>query len=228
MEEDMKFDLQLFAEDGDAGGTPEAGGEGGAESGAGSTDAAAAGGANQDGSAGSANAGKTILGNGEAGDKGATAGVPEAYDFKSIVPEGMEYDEKSAAAFSTVAKECGLSQEQASKLATYGMGYMKQGVEAAQQAVQQQIAGWGEATKKELGPQYQETVAKAGAGIEAVSKIVPGLRAALNETGAGNRIEVVRAFAALGGMVSEDGFHGFGAPAGGQSNIYDKTDFNKY
>ena len=232
------FDLQLFADEGGEGENPSAGGEGGADSGTGGANAG-----NAPAAAGAENAGENnAAANGDAGSKGNTilggkngtedkssaAGVPEAYDFKSIVPEGMEYNEESAQAFSAVAKECGLSQEQASKLASYGMDYMRQGVAAAQQAVQQQIAGWGEATKKELGGQYQETVSKAGTGIEAISKIVPGIRDALNETGAGNRIEVVRAFALLGGIVGEDSFHGFGAAEAPQSNIYNNTDFSKY
>ena len=44
----------------------------------------------------------------------------------------------------------------------------------------------------------------AGAGIEAVEKAVPGIRQALNETGAGNRIEVIRAFEMLGKLVQAD------------------------
>jgi hypothetical protein len=44
----------------------------------------------------------------------------------------------------------------------------------------------------------------AGAGIEAVEKVAPGIRQALNETGAGNRIEVIKAFEMLGQLVQAD------------------------
>lgn len=160
---------------------------------------------------------KTILGNGG-----------ETYDFKSIVPEGMEYNEQSAQAFSAVAKECGLNAEQAQKVAAYGMQYMQEGVNAAQAALTQQIKGWGVETKQKLGANFDATVQTAGAGIEALEKVVPGIRAALNETGAGNRLEIVQAFARMGELVREDGFRGFGSSTGQTDARYDKTDFSKY
>ena len=167
----------------------------------------------------------TILG----GEKDPTAaGSPEAYDFKSIVPEGMQYDDQSAQAFSAIAKECGLSQDQATKVATYGMQYMQQGVHAAEEMRTQTMQSWGEQVKTELGGDYEKTVSKAATGIQALEKQIPGIRAALNETGAGNRIEFIRAFAALGELTSEDSFRGFGSSAGAQSDRYPNTDFSKY
>jgi hypothetical protein len=47
-------------------------------------------------------------------------------------------------------------------------------------------------------------MATAGAGIEAVEKVVPNIRQALNETGAGNRIEIIRAMEMLGQLVQAD------------------------
>lgn len=157
----------------------------------------------------------------------STPNVPDAYDFKSIVPEGMTYDEQSAAAFGDVAKKAGLSQEQATMVASYGMQYMQQGVDAAMKAVQDTQAGWAQEARDALGGQFDAVVAKAAAGRDALAVKVPGLTQMLNETGAGNRVEMVRLMAAIGELIGEDG--GLrSAQAGTEKSIYPNTDFNRY
>ena len=157
----------------------------------------------------------------------STPNVPDAYDFKSIVPEGMTYDEQSAAAFGDVAKKAGLSQEQAAAIASYGMQYMQQGVDAAMKAVQDTQAGWAQEARDALGGQFDAVVAKAAAGRDALAEKVPGLTQMLNETGAGNRVEMIRLMAAVGELIGEDG--GLrGAQAGAEKSIYPNTDFKKY
>lgn len=151
-----------------------------------------------------------------------------AWDFRSLVPEGMQYDEASASAYSAIAKEIGLTGEQAQKLAAYGMQYARDGISAMREAQAQQIAGWAEDTKKQLGSEFDATVRRAGTGIEAIERSIPGLRQALNETGAGNRIELVRAFALVGQLVGEDNFRGFGDAASATTTKYPNTNFNNY
>lgn len=157
----------------------------------------------------------------------STPNVPDAYDFKSIVPEGMTYDEQSAAAFGDVAKKAGLSQEQATMVASYGMQYMQQVVDAATKAVQDTQAGWAQEARDALGGQFDAVVAKAAAGRDALAEKVPGLMQMLNETGAGNRVEMIRLMAAIGDLIGEDG--GLrSAQAGAEKSIYPNTDFKKY
>ena len=157
----------------------------------------------------------------------STPNVPDAYDFKGIVPEGMTYDEQSAAAFGEIAKKVGLSQEQASTVAAYGMQYMQQGVDAAMKAVQDTQAGWAQEARDALGGQFDAVVAKAAAGRDSLAEKVPGLTQMLNETGAGNRVEMIRLMAAVGELIGEDG--GLrGAQAGAEKSIYPNTDFKRY
>ena len=213
-EQDFAFDLQLFA-GGDAGADAGAGGAaGGASAGGAGTDAGGAGAA-----------GGTILGGAGEGENPAAA-VPDAYDFKSIVPDGMDYDEASAAAFGEVAKKAGLSQEQASTVAAYGMQYMQQGVDAAMQAIHETRSAWAEEARTALGGDFEAQVAKAAAGRDALLAKIPGLVDMLNETGAGNRIEMIRLMAAVAELVGEDG--GATGAAGGETSIYPNTDFRKY
>lgn len=157
----------------------------------------------------------------------STPNVPDAYDFKGIVPEGMTYDEQSAAAFGDVAKKAGLSQEQATMVASYGMQYMQQGVDAATKAVQDTQAAWAEEARTQLGGQFDATVAKAAAARDALAAKIPGLTAMLNETGAGNRVEMIRLMAAFGELIGEDGGDRNGS-GGMEKSIYGNTDFSKY
>ena len=164
--------------------------------------------------------GETILGKKTEGS--------EEIDFKSIVPEGMVYDEKKAKDFATIGKQAGLSNEQMSQLALYGMNYANETAKAIKEAYVQQVEDWGKQAKEELGNDFDATINTCGKGIEALEKKIPNIRQALNETGAGNRIEVIRAMALIGEIVSEDSFRGFGTPSSGQANIYDKTNFDAY
>lgn len=211
------FDLQRFAEEdggdvlADAGSNPDADDTSPAEEGEVKDTESSAEGAKND----------TILGG------KSTPNVPDAYDFKSIVPDGMTYDEQSAAAFGDVAKKAGLSQEQATMVASYGMQYMQQGVDAAMKAVQDTQAGWADEARTQLGGEFDATVAKAAAARDVLAAKVPGFIAMLNETGAGNRIEMIRFMAAIGDLIGEDG--GLrSAQAGAEKSIYPNTDFKKY
>lgn len=228
------FDLQLFAGEEGGAGTPPAGGgapAGGSQAGGNAPAGADPAGGTQ---AGGAPAGGTILGgtggqeNQGAGQQGApAAGVPEAYDFTGIVPEGMEYDEPSAQAFASVARECGLSQEQAAKVAAYGMQYMQNGVNAAMQQIAATHAQWAEDAKAQLGADFDKTVAKAAVGIDRLSQKIPGLRQMFNETGAGNRLDMIKLMAEIGELVGED--RGHGVPGyGGEKTLYPNTDFKQY
>ncbi len=213
------FNLQLFGEEGgaDAGGeSPAAGGDVQAEPV--SAEPAAAD-SNTSGENQPEAAAGTIL-----GGKEDEAG----WDFREAVPEGMEYDEGAANAFATVAKEVGLTGEQAKAVAAYGMKYAQEGMNAFARAWAEEVTGWAAAAQNELGTNFDSTVHKAGAGIEALEKAVPGIRQALNETGAGNRVELVKAFAMIGELVGEDDFRGFGAAAETKSARYPNTNFENY
>jgi len=214
------FDLQLFGEEG--GGADGDGAENisQAPSNNGGADPEPAAGTepNQPETAGTEKPG-TILGGTE---------EEAAWDFKDVVPEGMAYDEAAAAAFTSVAKEAGLTGSQAQTLAGYGMKFAQEGMVAMARARAEEVHGWAVSAKTELGAQFDSTVHAAGTGIEAVEKVIPGLRQALDETGAGNRIELIRAFALIGNLVGEDNFRGFGSAAGTKSTLYPNTDFSKY
>ena len=129
--------------------------------------------------------------------------TPVEYDFKATIGEA-ELDEAVTKEFTELARGMNLSNEQANQMAAYGIKYAQQVADTVRAQQNEQVAKWGEAAKAELGANLDKVMSTAGAGIEAVEKVVPGIRQALNETGAGNRIEVIRAFEMLGAKVMED------------------------
>ena len=79
-----------------------------------------------------------------------------------------------------------------------------------QEALKAQYDGYAENAKKVLGNEFDATVSKAAAGVEAVEKTIPNIREILAENGLGNRVEVIQLFAHIAGMASEDNNAGNG------------------
>ena len=177
----------------------------------------------------------TLLG-GKAETQPQEEAEPIAYDFKETISamDDFEFSQEESDKFVEVIKDMGLNNEQANAIVKYGGEWGKGIAEAAMNAVIEQrnteVQNWGEAAKKELGTEFDSIISLCGLAVEHVEKAVPGIRQALNETGAGNRIEVIRAFSMLGKFLESDPGKGAGAPAAQGSSLekfYDKTDFSK-
>ncbi len=152
-----------------------------------------------------ADAAETMLGGtGTTTEQDTPAGAPEAYDFKATIPEGVDMDATITKEFSDLSRSMNLTNEQANQMAAYGIKYGQQIADAVKAQYNAEVQAWGEQAKAELGANLEKTLATAGAGIEAIERVVPGIRQALNETGAGNRIEVIRAMEMLGQLVQAD------------------------
>lgn len=171
----------------------------------------------------------TLAGNagGHAEEKPAD---PVVYDFSPSIPEGVELDRQAAAEFGDIARGLSLNNEQANTLAKYGMTYAQNMVKAYEaQQIEQQEA-WANETKNALGAKYNEEISYVGTALDKLEPLVPGLRNALNINGIGNRVEIVKALAAVGRMVAEDFGHAAtdtsaGAP---HSSRYPNTNFDSY
>lgn len=135
-------------------------------------------------------------------EKKKPEGAPESYEFKA--PEGTQFDDAVIGAFSEVAKELNLPQDQAQKV----LDKMAP-VIAARQAEQFQAARteWAEAAKtdKEFGGEkLTENLGTAKKALDALA--TPELRTLLEESGLGNHPEVIRVFYRAGKAISEDRF----------------------
>ena len=160
----------------------------------------------------------------------AEGNIPENYDLASVIPEGFELNQERMENFTAVAKEAGLSQENASKLAAYGIQLMQESAQAVQQEFSARVNTWGEQAKTELGAEFNNTVRLAASGIEVMEKQIPELRTMLNETGAGNHPVMIKAMAMIGKMVAEENGSKLlgGQPQAGNTSIYSNTNFTKY
>ena len=150
----------------------------------------------------------TILGGGTdtSGNQEPPA-EPIVYDFTKAFDSG-QVDQSIADEFSKMLNGVGATQEQAVELAKFGNKYATDLVTAyetqKQQALVEQYESYKENAIKELGNKFDETVAKAGAGVEVVEKSIPNIREILAENGLGNRVELIQLFATIAGMASED------------------------
>lgn len=184
---------------------------------------------NTDNTENTENSDGTILGGADNTEQSQSPeGAPEQYDFTPSLPEDAELDEETAREFGEICRKLNLTNEQANKLAAYGYQYAGKGLDAYMAQRDAEINGWGEAAKKELGTEFDSQVNLAAIGLEAVEKSVPGIRQALNETGAGNRIEIIRAMAMLGRLVQEDPGHDGEGNNVVAKTLYDNRDFSKY
>lgn len=146
------------------------------------------------------------------GDQVKPQGAPEKYEFK--LPDGIQLDDKGAAAFSEVAKELNLTQEAAQKVLDK-MGPVIAGRHA--DTLTQAKAQWVEAaqTDKEFGGEkLSENLSVAKKALDTFG--TPELRTLLNESGLGNHPELIRLMYRAGKAISEDKFvpAGSGSPKG--------------
>lgn len=224
MENTFELNLQLFADGGDAGGTPPDGG----------TQPQDAGGTPPEGGApGHPDTGSSLLGGDQGGTEPNTA--PESYDFSGaltdVFGEGSELDETVSGKFSELLQGVHANQEQAAAMAKFGLEFGRDIGQAVAKQIQEgyveEVRGWGEAAKKELGGDYESTLAKGVQAVNYIETKVPGFTKMLNITGAGNHVAMIKALSLLNGLLGEDSGHNgsSGTPGGG---IYDNTDWAKY
>ena len=157
--------------------------------------------------------------------KPAAANAPESYEFTPA--EGYEFDPKTLAAYSEVAKELNLPQESAQKI----LDKMAPAMAEKQAAQIEEIRnGWAESSKadKEFGGEkLTESLASAKKALDAFG--TPELVTLLNESGMGNHPDVIRFMVRAGKAISEDGFvlGGRGASSGSTpQNLYSKSNMN--
>ncbi|MGW1369979.1 peptidase [Providencia hangzhouensis] len=136
-------------------------------------------------------------------DKKSVNAAPEKYEFTA--GKDQELDKEAVAAFEPIARELGLSNEQAQKIVdVYGSTIMPQILKQQNEAWQQQTVEWAETIKadKELG-----SVESIGNAQKAMDQFgTPELKQYLNDSGLGNHPELFRIFSRIGKAMSEDGF----------------------
>ena len=126
-------------------------------------------------------------------------------EFK--LPDGSTVDGESMERATELFKEAGLPQEQAQKFIDLALSREQAAATRGVQAFVDLQTKWVSEIKADPeigGTRFEASMASAGRAIDRLG--VPGLREALNLTGAGNNPAIVKAFVRLGQMVSEDRF----------------------
>ena len=132
-------------------------------------------------------------------------GAPKEYE-PFTMPEGVDIDQEATDRFIPVAKELGLTQEQAQKLVDLAVADRAAAMKAVADNWNAQNEEWAKAAAadKEIGGNdHDEKVAIAARAIDTFG--TPALKEALDTTGAGNHPEFVRFCYRVGKLISEDG-----------------------
>jgi hypothetical protein len=145
--------------------------------------------------------------------------VPEDGKYTIAVPEGFVVDQKLVDALGPEFKEMGLTQGQAQKLADKFMTVKADEAKAQQTAWTKTVSQWADDAKADAdmgGDKWDGTVSKAVKAMDALG--TPALKKYLDASGGGNHPEIIRVFAKVGDMISEDsppnnGAGGSGKPA---------------
>jgi hypothetical protein len=123
------------------------------------------------------------------------------------LPEGVTADAESLKPATELFAETGLSQDQAQKFIDLAMARETAAAHKSVQAFVDLQNQWVSEIKADPdigGDRLKASLASANRAIDRLD--VPGLREALNFTGAGNHPAIVKAFVRLGQMIAEDRF----------------------
>lgn len=138
-------------------------------------------------------------GEGDDGKTGDKPVVPEKYELQ--LPEGMTLDEPAFAEFSAVAKEIGLTQEQAQKVAAVQIAREQKSAEETAKV----IADWDKASQSDAefgGDKFTANLAVAKRGLDAFA--TPELKGMLGKYGLVNNPEILRYFYRVGNAIGDD------------------------
>lgn len=136
---------------------------------------------------------------------GKATGAPDTYDFTASLPEGMELDQDTADSFGELARGMNLTNDQANELAKFGYDWAGKVGEAYQKAQQEEADANAAAAMKELGKDFEPTVARAGILMNYLERQIPGIRDSFAGSAVFSSLPMLKAFAILGDLISEDG-----------------------
>lgn len=136
---------------------------------------------------------------------GKATGAPDTYDFTSSLPDGMELDQDTANSFGELVRGMNLTNDQANELAKFGYDWAGKVGEAYQKAQQEEADANAAAAMKELGKDFEPTVARAGVLMNYLERQIPGIRDSFAGSAVFSSLPMLKAFALLGDLISEDG-----------------------
>lgn len=148
-------------------------------------------------------------------------------EYQFTFEDGLEVDETVLGDLKGLAKELGLTQEQAQKVANLGAVQSLRWQEAQQKVLADAEASWIEASKtdKEFGgDKLPENLAVAAKALEKFG--TPELKQFLEESRLGSHPEVIRMFNRVGKAIADDSVVPGGRSTNGAASnpFYDNSD----
>ena len=157
---------------------------------------------------------------------GKATGAPDTYDFTPSLPEGMELDQDTVNSFGELVRGMNLTNDQANELAKFGYEWAGKVGEAYQKAQQEEADANAAQAMKELGKDFEPTVARAGILMNYLERQIPGIRDSFAGSAVFSSLPMLKAFALLGDLISEDGgIKTNTAAATKEDNPYPNTDW---
>ena len=136
----------------------------------------------------------------------AKLGIPPAADGYELrrpeLPDGLSYDEAFEKAALPIAHKLGLTPAQVQGLLDFYAGYQGEALQAAAHGRRQEETQAAGLLSQEWGRAYDAKVAQAARAARHFGG--QSLIDFLNASGMGNNVELVRAFAKIGALMSED------------------------
>ena len=138
----------------------------------------------------------------------------------------MELDQDTADSFGELARGMNLTNDQANELAKFGYEWAGKVGEAYQKAQQEEADANAAQAMKELGKDFEPTVARAGVLMNYLERQIPGIRDSFAGSAVFSSLPMLKAFALLGDLISEDGgIKTNTAAATKEDNPYPNTDW---
>jgi hypothetical protein len=129
---------------------------------------------------------------------------PDGYEFD--MPDGFELDGETFGGFKKVAFEHGLNQKQFAEIMNFEVNRHNSAMESIKRDIEARRTEAETALKTEWGESYEQKLDAAKRVLNHESLSDPGFKEFLEETRFGDNPQVVKFFARLSDLISEDAF----------------------
>ena len=146
----------------------------------------------------------------------------DGYEFKK--PEGFMASDDELARFKSKAFESGLNQKQFGELMEFNATSQKEAFEKLNQTIAAKQQEGEKALKTEWGAEYDKKLESAKSVLNHEKVADPEFKKFLEDTRLGDNPQIIKFFAKMSELISEDAFNKPGTGGGADSDTRHKTD----
>ena len=146
----------------------------------------------------------------------------DGYEFEK--PEGFMASDEELAQLKSVAFENGINQKQFAKIMEFNVTSQKQAFEKLNQTIAAKQQEGEKALKTEWGTEYEKKLESAKSVLNHEKVADPEFKKFLEDTRLGDNPQVIKFFAKMSELISEDAFNKPGTGDGAESDNRHRTD----